>query len=319
MKILITGGSGVIGWNLTEFLKSKDNDVNFTFNKNKINHKGNFLDITNEEDTINLITKLNPDIVIHSAALANVDLCERDRNLAYQINVNGTHNVIKGCQKIDSKIIYISTSFVFSKNDKAYIETDIPSNPGTYYGATKLEAEKSILESELKLLILRIDQPYFWKKSWQRTNSVLRVIEALSKKQSLNEVTDWFNVPTYIPDFLSATHELIKNNHTGIFHLTGPDFISRFEWALKTAEVFGLDSKLLIPINSEQLNLDAKRDNINLNNKKIQEKTGVKMRGINEGLLDMQKIGFSDSDSFQVVLKQKNMKDQLDEKVNDNI
>ena len=144
-------------------------------------------------------------------------------------------------------------------------------------------------------------------------------IEALSKKQSLKEVTDWFNVPTYIPDFLSATHELIKNNHTGIFHLTGPDFLSRFEWALKTAEVFGLDSKLLIPINSEQLNLDAKRDNINLNNKKIQEKTGVKMRGINEGLLDMQKIGFSDSDSFQVVLKQKNMKEQLDEKVNDNI
>ena len=295
MKILITGGSGVIGWNLSEFFKSKDNDVSFTFKKNKINHKGNFLDITNEENTINLITKINPDIVIHSAALANVDLCERNNNLANQINVNGTHNVIKGCQKIDSKIIYISTSFVFSKSNKAYTETDIASNPGTCYGMTKLEAEKLILESELKSLILRIDQPYFWKKSWQRTNSVLRVIEALSKKQNLKEVADWFNVPTYIPDFLTATHELIKNNHTGIFHLTGPDFLSRFEWALKTADVFGLDSKLLIPINSDQLNLDAKRDSINLNNKKIQEKTGVKMRGINEGLLDMQKIGFSDT------------------------
>jgi len=295
MKILITGGSGVVGWNLLEFLKSKDNDVSFTFNKNKINHKGNFLDITNEEETINLITKLNPDIVIHSAALANVDLCERDKNLANQINVNGTHNVIKGCQKIDSKIIYISTSFVFSKSDKAYTEIDIPSNPKTYYGLTKLEGEKLILDSELKSLILRIDQPYFWKKSWQHTNSVLRVIETLSKKQNLNEITDWFNGPTYMPDFVSATYELIKNNHTGIFHLTSPDFLSRFEWALKTADVFDLDSKLLIPINSDQLNLDVKRDNINLDNKKIQEKTGVKMRGISEGLLDMQKIGFSNS------------------------
>lgn len=291
MKILITGGSGVIGWNLLEFFKSKDNDVSFTFNKNKINHKGNFLNITNEEKTINLITELNPDIVIHSAALANVDLCERDKNLANQINVNGTHNVIKGCQKIDSKIIYISTSFVFSKSDKAYTETDIPSNPKTHYGLTKLRGEELILESELKSLILRIDQPYFWKKSWQRTNSVLRVIETLSKKQNLKEITDWFNVPTYIPDFVSATNELIKNNHMGIFHLTGPDFLSRFEWALKTADIFGLDSKLLIPINSDQLNLDVKRDNINLNNKKIQEKTGIKMRGISEGLLDMQKIG----------------------------
>ena len=194
-----------------------------------------------------------------------------------------------------SLTLYISTSFVFSKSDKAYTETDIPSNPKTHYGLTKLEGEKLILESELKSLILRIDQPYFWKKSWQRTNSVLRVIETLSKKQKLKEITDWFNVPTYIPDFVSATYELIKNNHTGIFHLTGPDFLSRFDWALKTANVFGLDSKLLTPINSVELNLDAARENIKLNNKKVQEKTGVKMRGINEGLLDMQKIGFRNS------------------------
>lgn len=295
MKILVTGGSGVIGWNLTEFLKSKNNDVSFTFYKNKINDKGDFLNITNEDETINLITKFNPDIIIHSAALANVDLCEKDKNLANEINVNGTHNIIKGCQKINCKIVYISTSFVFSKSDKSYYETDIPSNPKTHYGLTKLKGEKMILESELKSLILRIDQPYFWKKSWQRTNSVLRVIETLSKKQNLKEITDWFNVPTYIPDFVSATYELIKNNHTGIFHLTGPDFLSRFEWALKTADVFGLDNKLLTPINSVELNLDATRENIRLNNKKVQENTGIKMRGINEGLLDMRKIGFRNS------------------------
>lgn len=315
MKILITGGSGVIGWNLLEFLKSKNNDVNFTFNKNKINHKGNYLDITNKDETINLITKLNPDIVIHSAALANVDLCERDKNLANQTNINGTLNVIKGCQKTDSKIIYISTSFVFSKNEKAYTEADIPINPQTHYGLTKLKGEKLVLESELKSLILRIDQPYFWKKSWQRTNSVLRVMETLSKKQNLKEITDWFNGPTYVPDFVNATYELIKNNHTGIFHLTGPDFLNRFDWALKTAEIFGLDSKLLIPINSDQLNLDAKRENIKLNNKKIQEKTGVKMRGINDGLSDMQKTNHIDSiqDSFELVLKGKNLENQLEE------
>jgi dTDP-4-dehydrorhamnose reductase len=296
MNILIIGGSSVIGWNLLEFFKEQKLDVKFTFKNNQIKeNNGYFLDITNEKETEKIITKINPDMVIHTAALTNVDLCERDKNLANKINVKGTNNIIKGCQKINSKIIYISTSFVFSGNDKAYTEKDIPSNPKTNYGLTKLKGEELILESELKSLILRIDQPYFWKQPWQHTNSVLRVMDTLSKKQELKEIVNWYNVPTYIPDFVTATYALIKNNHAGIFHLTGPDFISRFDWALKTAETFGLDSKLLIPINSSQLNLDVQRENINLNNKKIVNETGIKIRGIEEGLLDMQSTNFIDS------------------------
>jgi dTDP-4-dehydrorhamnose reductase len=291
MKILIIGGSGVIGWNILKFFKDKKIDVDFTFNTNQINRNNSkFLDITNEKKTSDLITKINPDIVIHAAALSNVDLCERNKELSNQINVNGTHNIIKGCQKTSSKIIYISTSFVFSANNKKYTENDIPSKPKTHYGFTKLEGEKLVLKSELESLILRIDQPYFWKKSWQHTNSVLRVIETLSKKQKLKEIIDWVNAPTYIPDFINAVDMLINNNKIGIFHLTGPDFISRFDWALKTAEIFALDNKLLIPINSSQLNLDIQRDSINLDNKKILKETGIKMRGVKEGLLDMQKI-----------------------------
>ena len=294
MSILIIGGSGVIGWNLLEFFMKQNLDVKYTFKKNKSNYKnGYFLDITNQKETEKIIEKINPDIVIHTAAITNVDLCEREKKIANQINVDGTYNVIKSCQKIDSKIIYISTSFVFSGNKKAYTEIDIPCNPKTNYGLTKLKGEELILESQLKSLILRIDQPYFWKQPWQHTNSVLRVIDALSKKQEFKEITDWYNVPTYIPDFLNAVNALIKNNHTGIFHLTGSDFISRFDWALKTAEVFGLDKKFLIPIKSNKLNLDAQRENINLDNKKIFDKTGIKMKEIEEGLLDMRNIGFT--------------------------
>jgi len=296
MSILIIGGSSVIGWNLLKFFTKQNLDVKYTFKKNQVNDKkGYFLDITNQKETEKLITKINPDIVIHTVALTNVDLCEREKKMANQINVDGTSNVIKSCQKTNSKIIYISTSFVFSENEKAYTEIDIPSNPKTNYGLTKLKGEKLILESQLKSLILRVDQPYFWKQPWQHTNSVLRVIDALSKKQEFKEITDWYNVPTYIPDFLNAVDALIKNNHTGIFHLTGSDFISRFDWALKTAEIFGLDKKLLVPIKSDQLNLDAQRENINLNNKKILDETGIKMKGIKEGLLDMKSTDFTNS------------------------
>jgi len=231
-----------------------------------------------------VITEINPDVVLHTAALANVDQCQRDNELADKINIDGTKNVIESCKKIKSKIIYISTSFVFKDSDKVYNEKDKPTNPEIYYGLTKLNGEKLILKSKLKSLILRIDQPYGWRQPWHHTNLVLRIIDTLSNKQESKNVTDWFNAPTYIPDFLEATLEIINNSKNGIFHLTGSDFVNRFELVLKTAEVFGLNKKLLVSINSEKLNIELTRDKINLDNNKIYEKIGIKIKDIEAGL-----------------------------------
>jgi dTDP-4-dehydrorhamnose reductase len=288
MKILIIGGSGVIGGHLFEFLKREQCNVEYTFKANNEPYKnGYFLDITDQDETSKTISKINPDLVIHAAALANVDQCQLDKKLANKINIDGTKNVIESCQYTKSKIIYISTSFVFEGSNKKYNEKDNPINPGTHYGLTKLNGEKLVLKSKLKSLILRIDQPYGWKQPWHHTNSVLRVIEALSKKQEFRDITDWFNVPTYIPDLSKAAFALINNDEQGIFHLTGSDFINRFDWALKTAEIFGLNKNLLVPISSKQLDIKIARDSINLDNKKIYEKTGIRMKGIEEGLKDM--------------------------------
>ena len=284
MNILIIGGSGIIGSKIVNEFVDNKNNVHYTYNENKLEKGiGHKLDIRKREDTVELISKINPDIVIHTAALTNVDLCETDKELANSINVIGTENVVSGCKKNNSKIIYISTSFVFNGEKDKYFEDD-EICPSTYYGLTKSKGEKIVKNSELPYLIIRTDQPYSWKEKWQRNNSVLRVIQTLSEGQILNEITDWLNVPTYVPDLVNALKKLINSNVSGIFHVCGSDFVSRYEWSLATAEIFGLNKNLIKPISSIDLNLPAKRANVNLSNGKLFKKIGFKMNGIVEGL-----------------------------------
>ena len=136
-------------------------------------------------------------------------------------------------------------------------------------------------------MILRTDQPYSWIEQWQHTNSVIRVIDSLKKKKIFYEVNDWYNVPTYVPDFVNATMRLIELKKEGIFHVSGSDFLNRYDWALLTAQIFQLDPNLIKPINSSSLNLSAKRVNGNLNNKKLFRETGIRMMGVKEGLSEM--------------------------------
>lgn len=286
MKYLIIGGTGVIGYKILQRILKEDSSVEFTFFNNKqVLKNSHFLDIENSIQTKNLIKKISPDIVIHCSALSNVDFCEINKQKAESINVLGTKNIVEGCKESNSKIVYISTSFVFD-GEKKYSENDNTS-PSTFYGFTKFKGEEIVRNSNLPFLILRTDQPYGWVESWQHTNSVIRVIDSLEKKKIFYEVNDWYNVPTYVPDFVNATMRLIELKKEGIFHVSGSDFLNRYDWALLTAQIFQLDPNLIKPINSSSLNLSAKRVNGNLNNEKLFCKTGIRMMGIKEGLSEM--------------------------------
>ena len=292
MKILVIGGSGVIGFNLIKNLKST-NDVYYTFLKNRIFEPNGYqLDIANKEDTINLISKIKPDVIIHTSALTNVDRCETEKQLASSINVEGTKNIVEGAKKFKSKIVFVSTSAVFSGNKKENFEDDIP-DPISNYGITKAIGEKIVQNSDLTYLILRTDQPYCWPEKWQHTNSVLRVIETLKSGTVLKEITDWYNTPTYVSDFVRATTKLMQINETGIFHLVGPDFINRYDLALLTTEIFGLKKEMIQPIDSKEINSGAKRSNVKLSNEKIVKKTGILFSGIKDGLIDMKRSSTS--------------------------
>ena len=287
MKIFIVGGSGVIGSYFVKSFAKENSDITYTYYKNKVSYtKGINLDVQDRDDTLKTLKKFQPDLIIIANALTGVDFCEANPSLAESINVKGTKNIVDGCKSVNSKLVFISTSAVFNGTKSEYSENDKP-NPTGIYGLTKFQGEKIIQESNLPFLILRTDQPYCWKEKWQHTNSVLRVIENLEKNQQFKEVVDWYNTPTYVPDFVNATKELIQKDLEGIFHLVGSDFISRYDWSQKVADIFHLKKNLIKPIDSSELKLPVERNNIKLNNNKLLQNTGYKMAGVEEGLRKM--------------------------------
>ena len=215
------------------------------------------------------------------------DLCEKNNSLAYSINVDGTKNIIQACEKANCKIIFVSTSFVFDGLKNEYTEDD-KTSPATYYGFTKWKGEEYVKVAKVPYLILRTDALYGWVEKWQRDNSVTRALKFLRAEKTLKEITDWCNTPTYLPDFVTAIIKLIKLNKTGIYHLTGSNFISRFEWSKEVADVFGLNLNNIVPVLSKELeHISVKRVNINLLNNKIKNDTGTSFKTTRQGAISM--------------------------------
>jgi|TARA_B110001454_G_scaffold211351_1_gene226909 dTDP-4-dehydrorhamnose reductase len=286
--ILIIGGSGFLGYYLHHnFIKNKQ-ITHSTYFKHKINEENfHYLDIADEKETYQLIKELKPNVIIYASAITDVDLCESNHVLANTINFQGLKNIIDSIgDDLNIKIIYISTSAVFDGSKKSYLETD-KTNPISYYGLTKSMGENLLINSTLPYLIIRTDQPYYWKKNWHHTNSVLRVIEKLKRGEKHNEIFNWYNSPTFVPDFINCLEQLLIQNCTGIFHVVGSDFKSRFDFAQNIVDIFELDNKQIIPINSSELKLLAKRANVKLDNNKVIEKIGIKMSNIEHGLKKM--------------------------------
>jgi len=282
-KILIIGGNGIIGSKFVDYFKERNSIFHSTFFQNaSTDDQGMFLDIRDQDNVEKIITKIQPDVVIHNAALAVVDKCETDRELAYSINVKGTENILKSCEKISTKIVYVSTTGIFDGSKDEYFENDEPS-PINYYGETKTIAENKIQESELNYLILRTDQPYCWTEKWQRLNSVIRILNNFSSNKIHNEVSDWYNKPTFVLNFIENAMKLIDTDSSGIFHVVGSDFINRLDWSMALCDVFGLDKSKITKILSNELNLPAKRSNVNANNEKVTRKTGIPMIGVKDG------------------------------------
>ncbi|MHB1830407.1 MAG: SDR family oxidoreductase [Candidatus Micrarchaeaceae archaeon] len=287
MKILVTGGSGQLGFLLVERLLETNNEVCHTFLTKRTGIKNGYcVNLSNKSAVSELFVKTKPDVVIHSAALTNVDFCEKERNLAYKTNVESTLNILEECKKSNSEIIFISSSFVFDGKKKIFTEDDATC-PINYYGYTKKVCEDIIKESGLQFIIARTDQPYGQFQEWQRDDNVKRVINKLRKKETCFEPIDWFNNPTYAVNFVECVIKLIEQHEHGVYHIVGSSFINRFDWAVKIASIFNNDEALVKPIMSSKLNVLAKRPNSNLSNKKATLKTGLKIDDINSGLIKL--------------------------------
>jgi dTDP-4-dehydrorhamnose reductase len=268
MKILIIGGSGLFGRSLKKLLEKNNHDIYSTYYQNPIQENNYFpLDITIKKSVYQLIDNLSPDIVVHSASYTNVDDCERKKDLAFSINAQGTKNVAEAVEQISSKIVYISTDYIFDGKKGLYLEIDTP-NPINYYGITKLQGEEIVKKICNDFIIARTSVIYGINKS----NFVTWLLDQLEKKKQTNIVSDQYVSPTLNFDLAEQIKALIEKNLTGVFHTAGGERINRYDFARVIADVFSYDKCLINLVSMNEMNWIARRPkDSSLNVSKISE------------------------------------------------
>lgn len=282
--VLVTGGEGVVGSQVVRSLYDSKEEVAYTcFSEEKSEEVAECVDIRDPVAVSEVVERRKPSTIIHTAAITDVDMCETNNQLAYETNVTGTKNVVEAAEDVGARIMFFSSSFVFSGQEQQHEEADV-TDPINYYGETKEEAENIVLSSNMPATVIRTDQPYGWTTKKQHNTMVEWVLNRLREDATIEVFTDWYNNPILVKDLVTATISLNKQQSTGIYHVSGPEYLSRWEWAKKIANTFDYESDAVQGTQSSQHNLPAKRPNVKMSNKKIVSETDIRIRSVEEGL-----------------------------------
>jgi dTDP-4-dehydrorhamnose reductase len=201
---------------------------------------------------------VNPEVVVHAAALTDVDKCEINRDLAWRINVEGTRNIVEAGKKSRAFLVYMSTDYVFNGETGRYKETDKP-DPINFYGVTKLKAEELVKEMTDKYCIARASVIYGSTPAAGKVNFALWLLKKLKSKEQVKVVTDQWNSPTLNTNLAEMILEIIENKIAGAFHLSGATRINRYDFAKLLAQAFSLDGNLIESVSSAEFSWIAKR------------------------------------------------------------
>jgi len=236
INILITGSNGQLGSHLNNIKDSLFNIIPSYYKK-----KSSFvlLDITNEEDVKDAIKSYNPDIIINTAAITDVDFCELNKSIAREVNVQGLRNLIKHSSS-NTKIIQISTDYIYDGKIGNYNEKSLP-NPANYYGKTKLEAENILLSSNKKFIIIRVATLF----SNYSNNFYKWIVNNLKSNNILNVVDDQISNPCYALNLVNLILDLILLDYTGKINFGSINYLSRYDFALEIANSKGLNNELI--------------------------------------------------------------------------
>ena len=264
MKILVTGSNGLLGQKLVRLLKAKS-DVTLiaaSRGQNRIADKAGYafeeLDITDPSAVERIMSRHKPHAVIHTAAMTQVDLCESRQAECWKTNVESVRSFVRECQKHGTRLIQISSDFIFDGTSGPYREGD-PPNPLNFYGRSKLAAEELLLASSIPWTLLRTILVYGLAENRPRPNVVLWVKESLEKGRKIRVVKDQLRMPTLAEDLAWVSSAAATKGAGGIYHVSGGEMMSIFELARQTADFFGLDPALIEPVGSEELAEPARR------------------------------------------------------------
>ncbi len=263
MKILVTGANGLLGYKLIQLLSTKSDITTVATARKKVNDLPQGvdffeLDITNHDQTIEVLLATKPDVVISAAAMTQVDQCETEREQCWMANVVGIENLVEGCEKINCHLVHVSTDFIFDGSFGPLDETAIP-NPVNFYGESKLAGEQVIQKSKLSWAILRTVLVFGITPDLSRSNIVLWVKKSLEDGKTINVVNDQWRTPTLAEDLAVGCYLAASQKATGIYHISGEEMMTPFDIAQHTADFFKLDKSLIKAADSSTFKQPAAR------------------------------------------------------------
>lgn len=254
-RVFITGANGLLGQKCqTAFAKGWEvlgidlHEAPFFDSETVAYQKRDFAD---KRRLLESLEDFHPDVILNAGAFTDVDGCEKEKEAAYRANVGAVQNLVEYCSGENCKLIQLSTDYLFDGKEGPYPE-NAEENPVGYYGQTKFEAEQLIKANLKNYLIARTNVLYGTANN-VRSNFVTWLIETLKDGKSVRIVTDQYNNPILADNLAEALRECAEMDLTGILNLGGGEYLSRYDFALKIAEVFRLDQNLITSIVTKDL------------------------------------------------------------------
>jgi len=257
LRILITGASGLLGQAIAKLALEREHEVFSIYKEHPTNiGKAYKMNLTDSQGLSELIHELKPEAIVHTAAYTDVDGCELNKELALKVNAQTTKQLAVASNDVDAHMVYVSTDYVFDGEKGFYNEEDTP-NPINYYGCTKLKGEEFVEKYAKSWCIVRASVIYGWGGS--KLNFATWLIENLKQRKEVKALIDQYVSPTLNTNLAQMLLEIAEREFSGILHTAGASKISRYEFALKFAEVSGLDANLIKPSNMNEMKWRARR------------------------------------------------------------
>jgi len=264
IKVLVTGSNGLLGQTLVNLLlleKDRYQVIGLSKGENRNKQEGFdyiSLDITHAVQFKETLLKVAPAVLVHTAAMTNVDLCETQQAACKALNIDTMAVIVAASQQLNTHVIHVSTDFVFDGEKGLYKETDTV-NPLSYYGMSKLKSEEILTNGAISHTILRTILVYGKVLEMTRNNIVCWLLEVLQYGKQVQMVADQYRAPTYVEDLAIACKKAMDIKAQGLFHFASNTLLSIYEMAQQVAEVFGEDARLIQPISTKTLSQTASR------------------------------------------------------------
>ena len=266
MRILITGANGLLGQALVRWLASNVYcDVLATGldasprQAAAVSYGYASMDICNAQDVRLIMEDFEPQWVINCAAFTKVDRCEMEREHCWQINAQGVEHLANACRGVGARLLQVSTDFVFDGTQEMYQENDRP-NPLSFYGKSKLAGENAARKAGIDQWCV-VRTSVIFGAATQRTGEdfVGWVRSRLMSNEPVHVFTDQWRTPTYSYDLAKGIAQIIQCGTSGVYHLTGRDYVTMYDFARAVAEAFSLDGALVQPASQQTIALEAQR------------------------------------------------------------